>query len=244
MARAQQADVAHIMVTGTSIHASTEALRLARQYPNFLSATAGVHPHDAKTWSEHSRAEMISLLGDPLVIAVGECGLDYNRDFSPRDQQRHCFEAQLQLAQDVQKPLFLHQRDAHQDFSSILQDYISRVAGAVVHCFTGTRDEMEAYVELGCYIGITGWLCDSKRGQQLRELVRHIPQERLLIETDAPFLTPHNLPSRAKHNRNEPAFLPFVLDTLAELLQVDRTVLAEQIQQNSLRLFGLLTQRV
>lgn len=239
LVRAGTAGVSHIIVTGTSVSASTAALQLAKAHPAVLSATAGVHPHDAKTWASSSVTAIKTLLADAKVVAVGECGLDFNRDFSPRDAQLACFEAQLQIAQEVQKPVFLHQRDAHEKFVELLRRYRPGLSGAVVHCFTGTREEMEEYVAMDCYIGVTGWLCDERRGQQLRDLVRYIPLNRLLIETDAPFLTPHGLQPKPPGNRNEPAFLPSVLTRLADIIQVSEVDLATNIFNNTRALFNL-----
>lgn len=240
LSRAQAAGVEHILVTGTSLAASQDALQLAHAHPKLLSCTAGVHPHDAKSWTADSEQVLRQLLTDPKVVAVGECGLDYNRDFSPREQQRHCFEAQLQLAQAVQKPVFLHQRDAHDDFIALLRDYRAKLSGVVVHCFTGSRAEMEEYIDLDCFIGITGWLCDARRGQDLRALLPYVPPGKLLIETDAPFLTPQNLPRKPKGNRNEPAFLPFVLSAAADLLALPQAELTAQLRANTYQLFGEL----
>ncbi len=237
--RARSAGVEHILVTGTSEAVSAEALALAQQHPGFLSCTAGVHPHDAKHWWAESSEFLAQLVDAPEVVAVGECGLDYNRDFSPRDQQRACFEAQLSLAAKLNKPVFLHQRDAHEDFMALLEKYRDQLGGAVVHCFTGTRDELDDYLRMDCHIGITGWLCDRKRGALLRELVPSIPLERLMIETDAPYLTPHNLEQKPKGNRNEPAFLRAVLTMLAEVTSYSETLLAEQTRANARRFFGL-----
>ncbi len=237
--RARAAGLEHILVTGTSESASGEALALARQYPGFLSCTAGVHPHDAKHWRADSAELLTHLAESPEVVAMGECGLDYNRDFSPRAQQRTCFEAQLRLAGDLGKPVFLHQRDAHQDFMALLKKTRDRLPGAVVHCFTGTKEELDDYLKMDCHIGITGWLCDRKRGAPLREMVRAIPLDRLMIETDAPYLTPHNLEQKPTGNRNEPAFLSAVLSMLAESTGHSAALLAEHTRQNACSFFGL-----
>lgn len=242
--RAREAGVEHIMITGTSESVSEAALALARQHPGYLSCTAGVHPHDAKSWRADSIELLTRLAGAPEVVALGECGLDFNRDFSPRDQQRNCFEAQLALAADLGKPVFLHQRDAHEDFMHLLKRYREHLPGAVVHCFTGSREELEDYLALDCHIGITGWICDRKRGALLRELVPAIPLGRLMIETDAPYLTPQNLAQKPKGNRNEPAFLPAVLAMLGESTGYSETQLAERTRANALSFFGLRDERV
>lgn len=239
MRRAREAGVFAQIVTGTSVHASTEALALAQAYPKELYATAGVHPHDAKSWNEESAASLAALAREPGVVALGECGLDFNRNFSSPEDQLICFEAQLALAAELKKPVFLHQRDAHEAFMPILKRYRPQLTGAVVHCFTGTRAELEDYLSLDCSIGVTGWVCDERRGGELRELVRHIPSERLLVETDAPYLTPHNLPEKPKGNRNEPAFLPYVIEKLAECRGEPAPALARQTAANARAFFRL-----
>ena len=239
LSRARAARVDHIIVTGTSLGASRAALALCKRYPDVLTCTAGVHPHDAKHWDAQSATAISELLRQPQVVAVGECGLDFNRNFSPREAQLACFEAQLQLAADVKKPVFLHERDAHADFFRLLAKYRPQLAGAVVHCFTGGVDELKAYLDLDCHIGITGWVCDQRRGGALREAVRHIPLNRLMIETDAPFLTPPNLSPKPAANRNEPVYLPLVLATLARILQVKPQELAAQTLQTTRTFFNL-----
>ena len=149
------------------------------------------------------------------MVAIGECGLDFNRNYSPRDDQVRCFRAQLALAAELQLPVFLHERDAHDTFLGILREHRSSLTGAVVHCFTGTRVELDAYLSLDLHIGITGWICDERRGRDLVGLMPSIPARRLMIETDAPYLLPRNLPSPPRDRRNEPAFLPAVRDAVA-----------------------------
>ena len=213
--RARDAGVARMIVTGASREHSPKALALARAHPEFLHATAGVHPHHAVEYTDECDAEMRALLAHPEVVAVGECGLDYFRDFSPRPAQRKAFERQLQIGADTGKPLFLHQRDAHADFMAMMKDFDGRLGPVVVHCFTGSREELFDYLDRDWHIGITGWLCDERRGQHLRELVRHIPANRLMVETDAPYLLPRTLKPMPKDRRNEPAFLPHIVEELA-----------------------------
>lgn len=230
--RAENAGVEKIIVTGTSLESSQAAIALAKQH-SVLSATVGVHPHDAKTWDDHSADKVMAWLTQPEVVAGGECGLDFNRDFSPRDQQISCFEAQLELAVRHQKPVFLHERDAHDTFLAILKPYRDKLSGAVVHCFTGNQTALHAYLDLGCHIGITGWVCDENRGKALRQLVPSIPNHRLMIETDAPYLTPKNLPKKPKNGRNEPALLTHVLTTIADLKGTPADQLARDIRQTT-----------
>jgi TatD DNase family protein len=240
IARAKDVGVIGIIVTGTSEKASREALALSRLHPGYLFCTAGVHPHDAKTWNEDTQLKIMQMAANKEVVAIGECGLDYNRMFSAADQQLACFEAQLQLAVNLGKPVFLHQRDAHDPFFKLLKEYRPKLPGAVVHCFTGSLNQMREYLELDCYIGITGWVCDERRGEELRQAVKFLPKNRLMIETDAPFLTPHNLHPRPTSNRNEPMNLPAVLGTLSKILELPSIVLAQQIRINTQQFFGII----
>lgn len=213
--RAVLAGVSQLVVTGASRVGSVRSLELARAHPGLLWATAGVHPHHAVEYTDEADAEMRALLAQPEVVAVGECGLDYHRDFSPRPAQRRAFERQLQIAADTGKPLFLHQRDAHADFMAIMKGFDGRLAPAVVHCFTGTREECFEALDAGYCIGITGWLCDERRGQHLREFVKHIPADRLMVETDAPYLLPRTVRPMPAHRRNEPMYLRHIVEELA-----------------------------
>jgi TatD DNase family protein len=214
--RALANGVTPLIITGTSLRSSEEAARYAGQYPGKLYATAGVHPHDAKHCSEATLNRLKELAALPQVVAIGECGLDYNRDFSPRDVQRRWFAEQVRVAKELNMPLFLHEREASADFTAILKE--QQVQKAVVHCFTGNRQELTAYLDAGWFIGITGWICDERRGKDLRELVRLIPLDRLMLETDAPFLTPRDLKEKPAEGRNEPALLPHILHTVAQCL--------------------------
>ena len=215
MQRARDAGVARMIVTGASREHSPKALALAQAHPGELFATAGVHPHHAVEYTDECDAEMRALHAHAEVVAVGECGLDYFRDFSPRPAQRRAFERQLQIGVETGKPLFLHQRDAHADFMAMMKNFDGRIGPAVVHCFTGTREELFDYLDNDWYIGITGWLCDERRGAHLRELVKSIPAHRLMVETDAPYLLPRTLKPLPKDRRNEPAFLPHIVQELA-----------------------------
>ncbi|MNT29867.1 Tat-linked quality control protein TatD [compost metagenome] len=206
------------MVTGTSLEGSEQALELCLSLDESgqrLFSTAGVHPHDASHWSSDSARQMRALLEQPRVLAVGECGLDFNRDFSPRPQQEKALEEQLALAVELQMPVFLHERDASERLLAILKDYRDRLPAAVVHCFTGERTALFGYLDLDLHIGITGWICDERRGTHLHPLVSSIPQGRLMLESDAPYLLPRSLRPKPKSGRNEPAFLTEVLREVA-----------------------------
>jgi TatD DNase family protein len=215
LARARAAGVAQIVVTGASREGSLIALELARREPGYLFATAGVHPHHAVDYDDETESLLRELQRAPEVLAVGETGLDYHRDYSPRRDQLAVFERQLGLAMECGKPLFLHQRDAHADFLACMKNVEGRVGPAVVHCFTAERRELFDYLDRDWHIGITGWLCDERRGQHLRELVKSIPAERLMVETDSPYLLPRTLRPKPSHRRNEPAFLPHIVEELA-----------------------------
>ena len=211
-----QAGVSRISVTGTSANESKKALALALAHSEHLTTTAGVHPHNSATVSADDLQILEQLAADPLVRAIGETGLDYYRDLAPRRQQQQAFQSQLDLAVRLHMPVFMHQRDAHRDFTAILREHRAGLTRAVVHCFTGTAEELDEYLNMDLYIGITGWICDERRGQHLRELVPRIPPERLLIETDAPYLLPRTLRPRPRSRRNEPRFLVQVAERIAK----------------------------
>jgi len=218
--RAREAGVSKMVLTGTSVEESRAVLALCQEYaadfPDMLYATAGIHPHDASTLNSESIATLKQLAAAPEVVALGEMGLDFNRNFSTPQEQEKAFEAQLELAVELQLPLFLHERDAFERQLQILTTYRDHLAGAVAHCFTGSKKALFGYLDLDMYIGITGWICDQKRGEALQGLVNNIPLDRLLVETDAPYLLPKNIPEPPKGKRNEPAFLPWVIKGIAQ----------------------------
>ena len=236
--RAADAGVTRMVVTGSSLASTQAAIELVKQHPLQMRCTAGVHPHHASDLDSAQLNAFHALARQPEVVAVGECGLDYFRNFSPREAQLKAFGEQLALAAEVGKPVFLHQRDAHEDFMSVLRQHRSALAGGVAHCFTAGSDEARAYLDLDLYIGITGWICDERRGHHLREVVRDIPAERLLIETDAPYLLPRDLQPKPQSRRNEPAYLPHVLATIAQARGESVDELAAVTTANALRLFG------
>ncbi|MDH3990897.1 MAG: TatD family hydrolase, partial [Gammaproteobacteria bacterium] len=192
-----------------------EALALARSRPGKLFSTAGVHPHHASDYTDAVHDSIQSLLDEEEVVAVGECGLDYFRNFSPRDAQRAAFVRQLTLAVESGLPVFLHQRDAHEEFVELLTPVLPNISKAVAHCFTGEEAELRAYLDMDLYIGITGWICDERRGSHLQDVVGLIPENRLMIETDAPYLLPRSLTPKPSSRRNEPAYLREVLRVVA-----------------------------
>jgi TatD DNase family protein len=240
--RAWTAGVEHIVITGSSADSTRRALEIAHTNPKRLSATAGLHPHHAAEWNAEFAALIREVAQDPSLVSLGECGLDYFRDLSPRADQRRAFEAQLALAIELRKPLFLHQRDAHADFHAILAEHRPSLGAVCVHCFTDTAQAAADYVALDCHVGITGWICDERRGAHLLDVVPRIPADRLLVETDAPYLLPRTVPKDQRPRdgrRNEPAFLPYVVRAGATARGEPFEVVARQTADNAKRFFGL-----
>lgn len=235
---ASAAGVSKICVTGASLEGSAQAAAIANKHDH-LYATAGIHPHHAEQASETGMQDIRQLLDDARVVAVGETGLDYFRDFTPRAQQQAGFERHIELAQETGLPMFLHERDAYPDFYDILARHRSSLSNLVVHCFTGSEEALDAYLSLDCYIGITGWICDERRGQHLLPLIKKIPTDRLLIETDAPYLLPRTLRPKPKSRRNEPKYLAHICEYMAEVLETTPDELGRRTYENATRFFEL-----
>jgi TatD DNase family protein len=238
LARARAAGVGRMVVTGTSVLESTKASELAKEHPDVLFATAGIHPHHASECDASTIQALRALAQQPRVVAIGECGLDFNRNYSPHPDQEKWFAAQVELACEIKKPLFLHSRDAKEKFVEVLKQF-KPLPPAVAHCFTGGKAELQACLDLGLYIGITGWICDERRGTHLLELVKDIPADRLLLETDSPYLTPRDMRPQPKARRNEPSFLPHILRTVARALGKRAEQVAEETTRNATTFFGL-----
>ena len=236
---AKKVGVNQFIITGTNVHSSQMAAEYASKYPGTLFSTSGVHPHDAKTCNGHTMFELEKISKNDCVVAIGECGLDYNRNYSPQDVQRKWFEEQVKLADELDMPLFLHEREAHEDLVKILSKYPDMCEKACVHCFTGTKEEAEKYLELGCSIGVTGWICDERRGQSLQEAVTVIPPEKMMIETDAPFLIPRNFPKKPKSNKNKPEYVPHILNTIAEYKGMDSGELGKKVSETTRKFFNI-----
>lgn len=236
LSRAETAGVKAVMVVGIDENASRKAIGLARSHTRVF-ASVGVHPHDAKSCSEKVLDRLKTLTANPGVKAWGETGLDFNRMFSPRDIQEHWFIRQVAVARELDLPLIFHERDSNGRFMEILRAHGGKDLTGVVHCFSGTREELEDYLDLGLHIGITGVLTVKGRGADLRDMVGSIPADRLLVETDAPYLTP--VPERNKHRRNEPAFVKSTFLKLAEIRGDDPETLSETIWQNTCRLYRI-----
>ncbi|MBX3227198.1 MAG: TatD family hydrolase [Labilithrix sp.] len=216
--RAAAAGVRGIVVAGVSTSTSRRGWQMAadeRRPGLTLVATSGIHPHHASDASREALAEIAELARKERVVAVGECGLDYNRNFSPPEAQRRAFEAQLEIAAELGKPVYLHERDAHEDFTRILERWRPKLAAGVVHCFTGTRAILERYLALDLHIGITGWICDERRGRHLEDLAKLVPRGRLMVETDCPYILPRDMKPKPSSGRNEPAFVAHVARAVA-----------------------------
>ena len=236
--RARRAGVQAMVVPGSDVEDSIIALKLAKQYVNVLWANVGVHPHHAERWTDASYTTLKRLAADIKVIAIGEAGLDYYRNLSAPEKQRFVFEKQIELAVDTGLPLFMHQRNAHEDFIKILKPYRKHLSNAVVHCFTGNQSMLDDYTAMDLYIGITGWICDERRAKDLRSAVIAIPDNRLLLETDAPYLIPRTLGKHFYSKSNEPSFLPHIAQYIAQRRNIGIDDLIAQTINNSYNFYG------
>lgn len=240
--RAYKANVLQMVVTGTSEKESEKALQLCEKYDPVaqrLFCTAGVHPHNAKDWNNACESTIKAYLDHPRVKALGECGLDFNRNFSPKAEQEKAFANQLALAVEVCKPAFMHEREASDTFLGILREYQDVLCAGVVHCFTGEKKDLYAYLDMDLFIGITGWICDERRGLHLQQLVKDIPAERLMIETDGPYLLPRTLKDKPVSRRNEPAYLAEVCKTVAQCRGESFEKVMQQTTENAKLFFNL-----
>ncbi|KAG7161741.1 3'-5' ssDNA/RNA exonuclease TatD-like [Homarus americanus] len=263
VSRARDAGVRKIMVTGITVQSSKDALRLTRLFPETLYSTAGVHPHEAKSWDDETEEALRELAANHEVVAIGECGLDFNRNFSPQDVQLEVFEKQVSLACELRKPLFVHERDAHKEVLEVLGKYKGRLPAVVIHCFTGDATQATAYLKEGCYIGLTGYVWKDKSEDGVRRILEDgvVPLDRLLVETDSPFMYPNTraskLPPYVKETltersltflhryctfqRNEPCSLPVTIEMIAAYMKKKSEQVALQTTFNALKVFGLST---
>jgi TatD DNase family protein len=242
--RARAAGVAQMVVTGSDLANIARAVDLVQRYPGVLSATAGIHPHHAAEHDEAASAALRSWLKHPEISAAGECGLDYYRNYAPREAQLASFRVQLEIAADCGRAVFLHQRDAHADFMTVLKEFRSRLPRAVAHCFTGTLEEARACLDLDLHIGITGWICDERRGRHLLEVARIVPANRLMLETDGPYLLPRDLRPKPATRRNEPMYLAHVLSAVAVARGESPDELAAATTRTARDFFGLPTPKM
>lgn len=224
------------ILTGTDTKENKKIDDFVRNHSVF--GTAGIHPHNA----DRARQEDFQLIEQILsendrIVAVGECGLDYDRMFSTRENQVRCLEKQIVLAEKLNKPLFLHERNAADDFIKRFKKHSEICKISVVHCFTGNRETLDKYLSMGFSIGITGWICDDRRGKELRDAVRIIPLDRILVETDAPYLTPRNVPGLDR--TNVPQNIKYVVNELAKHMKVPEDILADSARKNTERIFRI-----
>lgn len=242
LARAWDAGVEAMVLTGTDLASSAAAARFCADHPEApLWSTAGVHPHDAGGLASDWLDRLAELARAPSVRALGETGLDYFRDFSPRPAQRDAFAGQLDLAAELALPVFVHDRDSDGEVWELLAARRQRLRAVVVHCFTGDRDTAWRYLDAGFLLGITGWVCDPRRGAPLRELLTELPLDRLMIETDAPFLRPATVPAdpQLPKRRNEPAYLPAVAEAVAKALRRPVEEVAAATRERAIEFFDL-----
>ena len=238
LTEANKLGVKRLSITGSSVKDSLEAFEITNRYPKTCISTAGIHPHNAKEYSPAAFSEIIDLLKNDLVKSIGETGLDFNRNFSSTEDQQKSFEAHLELSIELNKPLFLHERDAHEKFVEITSPYLNNLPKSVVHCFTGTEEALMKYLDMGFYIGITGWLCDERRGKHLENLISLIPLEKLMIETDAPYLLPRDM-EIDNSSRNEPKYLNHIARKVSEFRKESKELVFSAIYMNSLDFFDI-----
>ena len=238
LVRAHEVGVLQMVVTGASRKGSQKAAKIASEYEQ-LYATAGIHPHHAEETTDDTLNALEKLTRQEKVVAVGETGLDFFRDFSPKKIQIESFERHIELASKTKLPMFLHERDSYPVFGEILSLHRDNISRQVVHCFIGQKSALYSYLDLDCYIGITGWICDERRGEHLLKLVKEIPTNRLLIETDAPYLMPRNIRPKPKSRRNEPMYLPVIAEKVAECAGVSTAELASLTTRNAKEFFNL-----
>lgn len=243
LTRALSAGVEKLVLTGTSISESQSVVALCDEYqsqfPNMLYATAGIHPHEANSWNADAYSSLKELASHSAVVAIGETGLDFNRNLSTPKEQEIAFEAQLELSTELKMPLFLHERDAAKRQLAILVHHRESLSKAVVHCFTGDKKTLFSYLDLDLHIGITGWICDERRGQELQKIVKNVPLNRLMVETDAPYLLPRNMTPLPKNRRNEPAFLEHIVRCISEHREESEDVISKMTTATALEFFEL-----
>ncbi len=238
VARAHQAGVSGMLITGTNLVESQRAAEMAQQF-NGCWSTAGVHPHDASSWNDDTAQQLAVLAHKPWVRAIGECGLDFNRNFSTPVEQEQAFSAQLALAAELGMPVFMHCREAHHRFMALLTPWLDKLPGAVLHCFTGSAEEAQACLDKGLYLGITGWVCDERRGLDLRALLSGIPLNQLMLETDAPYLLARDMKPKPASRRNEPAYLPHIAERVAHWRGESLEKLIAATDNNVRQVFGV-----
>ena len=228
--------VKKICITSTTVEDTKISLKISEKEQDFFITTCGIHPHYADTFKESNIKEIKQLSEHTSVKAIGETGLDFNRNFSKKENQILCFKSQIEIAQELNLNLFLHQRDAHKDFMNCFNNVDLKV-NAVVHCFTEDKEKFYEYLDRGFWIGFTGWICDPVRGKHMIDLISNMPLDRIMIETDSPYLMPKNL--KIKGRRNEPKFIVEVAKRIAILQNKSLEDISQIFFENSLKFFDL-----
>lgn len=237
IAQWQDAGVNQIIAIASDLEESEALIQITQNY-NHISHTLGCHPHHADDWHQDSRSILLALIENaPNAIAIGETGLDFNRNYATQSNQINAFNQQIEIATQSNLPLYLHEREAQDELISTLNNHFDKEVKGVLHCFTGDQSTLKRYLDLGLYIGVTGWICDERRGQDLQEAIKYIPEDRLLIETDSPFLLPRTLRPRPK--KNHPKFLPHIAEQAALHAGIEPKELIEKSRLNAKRLFKL-----
>jgi TatD DNase family protein len=236
--RAKDNNVTKFLLVSASLKDAEKVNKIYQDNKDSCFLTIGAHPHHANEFNSSSPSEMKRLIDEYKPHSVGETGLDFFRNISSYEEQLFAFEEQIRIAIETNLPLFLHQRDAHDDFLKIISKYKNDISKAVVHCFTGTQKELDDYLEMEFSIGLTGWICDERRNIDLRKSLKNIPLDKLMIETDCPYLIPRNLNNKPKNNRNEPAYLPHIANEIALLINLDKDKLIDITYKNSINFFS------
>ena len=224
------------ILTGTDTKENRKINDFVKSHNVF--GTAGIHPHNADRAKQEDFQFIEQVISENnKMVAVGECGLDYDRMFSTKENQIRCLEKHIVLAEKLNKPLFLHERSASDDFIKRFKKHSDICRKSVVHCFTGDKETLDKYLSMGFSIGITGWICDDRRGKELREAVHIIPLDRILVETDAPYLVPKNVPGLAR--TNVPQNIKYVVKDLARYMRVEEDILIKNAKKNTERIFQI-----
>lgn len=259
--RAKDSGVQKIIAIGSSLKSSKEALRLARIHPGTVYSTAGIHPHEAKCWDDEYITELRDIASNSECVAIGECGLDYSRDFSAPITQEMVFEKQIELACELHKPLIIHEKSAHDEVLDLLNKFKPHLPATILHSYVGNSNHVKNYLQLGSYIAINGYICKDSSEEGLQAMLEsgELPMDRILVESDAPFLYPNarasKLPAHVRDSittksqtflqryctfqRNEPCSVPVLVEIIAAFLKKTPDEIALATTFTALKLFGL-----
>ena len=238
IANAEIEDVKKFVLLCASLNDLGPIKDIQSKSPEKYFISAGIHPHHANEIVELEYKDLLNKLRSINPNAIGETGLDYFRNISPPKIQRESFQMHIEIAKELKLPLYLHQRDGHNDFIKIIKKNLDNFPKFVVHCFTGSQKELDDYLDLGAYIGLTGWICDAKRNIDLRQSIKNIPIERMMLETDSPYLIPKNLLKKPKKNINEPKYLPHIANEICELIGIEIEELKRATHNNTVSFFS------